>query len=314
MNRLFALLAALAWCATLPVPCLADEAWKCPDTGSTFCTGALPTPPDKLREAAYFVAPHGPPKHVAYVPKVRSMFGNNRYGVCVTSEEAFAKSCWIAGIQPEIDVPEQTVIDWARKHGVLNGADLGNVCDSMARGGFQVGEQLYNDGPKKLVDYKDEATLHAAIATGPVKVAIPARCLPGGAGSRDGWHSLDCRGGGSDHCVSLCGYGRADWLYGELGVPLPADLPADTEGYLCYTWSTIGFVATPWVRHAVVEAWIRTPTTLGVPPIHPPLDELPHPLRRLGVILLVFVLGGCLVGLAIVLGRRMFPKGPWFGP
>lgn len=291
----------------------ADESWTCPQSGKQFLTGALPATEAELSQAPIYSPPGRPPKHVAYIPHVRSMFGNDRYGVCVTSEEAFAKSCWVAGVQPEIDIPEPVVIDWARRRGVLHGANLGHVADLMVKEGFRVDRQLYNDGPKLLVDFRDEPVLKAAIATGPVKVAIAARTLPGGAGSRDGWHVTGGSARGSDHCVSLCGYGRADWLYGELGVPLPAELSADTEGFLCYTWSTIGFVDFAWVRGCVKEAWIRTPTTIGIPPIHPPLLPYFSPilvLRRLGVLLLVVILGIALGLLGRYLFRRWSPIQP----
>ena len=266
---LVATAAFLACLAAAPIG-VADDSWTCPEKGKVFMTGARPSTAAQLKSAPVFHAPGTPPKHVAYVPKVRSMYGNDKFGDCVTAEEAFAKSCWIAGVQPEIDIPEPTVIDWARQRGLLHGADLGNVCDLMAKEGFRVKEQLYNDGGKRLVDFRDESTLKAAIAMGPVKVAIPARGLPAGAGSRDGWHAQGGRGGGSDHCVALCGYGRADWLYGELGVPVPTGLKAETEGYLLYTWSTIGFVDYAWVKAYVTEAWLRVPTTIGEPPLSPP--------------------------------------------
>lgn len=300
----------------IPLRGHADEAWVCPETSKQFCTGAMSTPDTDIAEAPLFVVPGSPPRHVAYIPKVRSMFGNDRYGVCVTSEEAFAKSCWIAGSQPEIDVPENIVVDWARKRGLLHGASLGPVCDMMFKEGFRNGSQLYNNGQKRLVDYRDEAALQAAIATGPVKVAIKASTLGAGAGTRDGWYSLGGQARGSDHCVSICGYGTADWLYGELGVSLPEKIPPDTPGYLCYTWSTIGFVDSAWIKGNIKEAWVRTPTTIGIPPIAPPFTDwdLLRPLRRLGVLLLVFLLGGCFAGLLIVFARRLLPKGPWFGP
>lgn len=287
----------------------AEDAWKCPETGQQFLTGAVPSTAEELAQAALFVAPGSPPKHVAYVPKVRSYFGNNRYGVCVTSEEAFAKSCWIAGVQPEIDVPEETVVDWARRRGLLHGASLGPVCDMMQKDGFHVGSQAYNNGPKQLVDFRDKAALQAAIATGPVKVAIRASTLGSGAGSRDGWYALGGSARGSDHCVSLCGYGDAAWLYGELGVPLPAKIPGQTPGYLCYTWSKIGFVDEAWVEGCVKEAWVRSPTTIGIPPISPPRPLRPdiHPLRRIGTLALVLLLGLTIGALIVPAARYVLP-------
>jgi hypothetical protein len=252
--------------------------WTCPETGNKFPTGATPTPREKLLSTAPFIPLEAPPPQIAYVPKARSNFGNDRYGVCVTSEEAFAKTC----TNPEIDVDqlEQIVIAWARSHGVLNGAMLDEVLDWMYARGFQVGPQLYNDGAKAGVDFSNETILQAAIAQGPVKIAIAAGALPGGAGSRDGWFALSTSNRRTDHSTSLCGYGTADWLYQQLGVALPSGLPGSTFGYLQYTWSTIGFVTHKWIMGTVDEAWVRNPTTVGVPPLPaptPPTPPVPPP-------------------------------------
>lgn len=259
---------------SLPLSARADDTWKSPTTGKTFATGARRSPGHKLAAARQYVLRATPPTQIAYVPKVRSMFGNDRYGDCVTAEEAFAKSCAIGGVQPEIDIPEQTVIAYARGNGELNGADLSNVLEEMARSGFAVGSQLYNDGAASSVDYSNETILQSAIAQGPVKIAIAAASLPGGAGSNDGWYSLTARSRNTDHCVSLCGYGPAEWLYQQLGVPLPSAL-AGKSGYLLYTWSTIGFVSHDWIMGTTDEAWVRNPSTIGIPPLTPPMPPLP---------------------------------------
>ncbi len=245
--------------------------WTCPDTGKTFFTGAAPTSRAKLLAAVPFFPLAAPPERVAYVPKYRSNYGNDRYGICVTAEEAFAKSCY------DQIIPDDVVIPWARAHGVLNGASLDGVLEDMFEKGFQVGLQLYNDGRASGVDYSNETILQAAIASGPVKIAIASGALPGGAGSRDGWFSLSTNNRRTDHSTSLCGYGTADWLYQQLNVPLPSGLPASTFGYLQYTWSTIGFVSHKWIMGTVDEAWVRNPTTIGVPPLVPPPPPGPTP-------------------------------------
>jgi hypothetical protein len=254
---------------TAPGPAPGDpDTWTCPDTGKTFCTGATPTPRSRLLAAPPHIVLVAPPIQYAYVPKKRSNFGNDRYGDCVSAEEAFAKTC----LNPEIDIDQlNTVcIAWARQHGVLNGAALDEVLDWMAEKGYQIGPQLYNDGPKSGVDFSNEVVLKSAIAQGPVKVAIAAGALPGGAGSQDGWYSLSTHNHRTDHSTTICGYGTAKWCYEQLNVPLPSGLTADTPGYLHYTWSTIGFVSHDWIMGTVDEAWLRNPTTLGVPPLPTP--------------------------------------------
>lgn len=244
--------------------------WTCPETGIVFPTGSTPTPRNKLAAATPFQPLTAAPEKVAYVPSYRSMYGNDRYGICVTAEEAFAKSCY------GYNIPDDVVIPWARSHGVLNGAGLVEVLDWMREKGFQVGAQLYNDGPKLSVDYENEALLQAAIAIGPVKIAIGAGALPGGAGSRDGTYILTSRNYRSDHSTTLCGFGPAEWLYEQLGVPLPPVL-AGRRGYLHYTWAHIGYVEHAWIIGATDEAWVRNPTNIGIPPLPAPQPPPPDP-------------------------------------
>lgn len=191
---------------------------------------------------------------------------------CVTAEEAFAKACY----DPEIFIDDRTVIGWARSHGFLDGANLAEVMDAMQRKGFQVGAQLYDDGAYSGVDYSNEQTLQSAISQGPVKIAIDADALPSDAGQKQGWY--DVQGGrfpNTDHCVALSGYGRADYLYDRLGISLAAGLAPSTPGYLLFTWGTQGFVTHPWLMGTCVEAWVRHPTTVGVPPLPEPAPPAP---------------------------------------
>ncbi len=234
-----------------------------------FMRGARPTPRHKLAAARPHVMLHIPPPQMAFIPKQLDMWGNDTYGDCVTAEEAFAKACY----SPEIFIPTATVVAWATKGGFRDGANLTDVMDAMKLSGFTVGSQLYDDGGYASVDYSNESVLQSALAQGPVKIGIDASALPSGAGNNQGWMAL----GGSpqqftneDHCVALAGYGRCDWLFGQLGVPLPAGLVPGQPGYLLYTWSTIGFVDHAWIMSTCGEAWLRTPTTVGVPPLPGP--------------------------------------------
>jgi hypothetical protein len=234
-------------------------------------TGARPSPRHRLLAAAPHRVLVAPPPQFAIIPQKLDMWGNSTYGCCVTSEEAFAKACY----SPEIFIDPQIMISWARSHGVLNGADLASVMDAMRVKGFQVGSQLYDDGPYSGVDYSNELVLQSAISQGPVKIAIASSMLPSGAGDHQGWYAL---GSGhdtnTDHCVSLCAFGPAEWLYQQLKVPLPSAL-AGKSGYLLFTWATIGFVDHQWIMGTVSEAWVRNPTTVGVPPLTPPVPPTP---------------------------------------
>ena len=240
-----------------------------------FPTGARRSPLHVIHAATPHRVLKTPPAEFAIVPQKLDMWGNSQYGDCVSAEEAFAKACY----SPEIFIPAQTVIDWASKNGYLNGADLSSVMQSMQQNGFQVGQQTYDDGPPSSVDWSKEDVLQSAISQGPVKIAIAASCLPSGAGNQQGWWITGSQNDfNTDHCVALCGYGTADYLYKQLNVPLPSGLSASTTGYLLYTWSTIGFVDHAWIMGTCAEAWLRNPTTIGNPPLpNPGPNPNPNP-------------------------------------
>ncbi len=211
------------------------------------------------------------------MPKRISYWGNDRYGVCVTTEEAFAKAC----AEPEIFLTDKTVIDWAGRRGWLNGAYLTEVMDAVIRDGISQDGNRYSIGPYKGVNYEDDNLLKLAIATGPVKIALDADSLPNDAGNVSGWHAI---GTGrwyrnTDHCVALCGYGTAQQMYKELGLALPSQLRPDIQGYLLFTWNTIGFVDDNWLEKTCTEAYVRDPvnTVNGVPLPNPTPGPSPVP-------------------------------------
>lgn len=283
----------------------------------TFARGAKPTPRHKLLAAVPFRALVAPPPQFAVVPKKLSYWDNERDGVCVSSEEAFAKAVWsvYCGL-PEVFASEQEVRDFAARHGWLDGADLAEVMDAMIAEGMVIGGQTYKDGAYNGVDYSNEATLQGALCVGPVKIAIDANALPPGAGNDQGWYAAS--GGrypNTDHCVGLCGYGPAEFLYSQLGVPMPPAL-AGKSGYLLFTWSTIGFVTHAWLMGTCTEAWVRSPTTPGQspapPPVPPPGPTPPGPA-------VAYVLDGRLYVFGFptpitVAGNISTPKAGWTPP
>jgi len=107
-----------------------------------------------------------PPQFI-HIPSELSFWDNSQYGDCVTAEEAFAKACH----QPEIFIPQNTVVAWAEAHGVLNGAYLNAVLQMMLNGGFKQSGHTYDDGPAHTVDWTNAAVLNNAIFTNcPVKI------------------------------------------------------------------------------------------------------------------------------------------------
>lgn len=291
MNRLvvavvMAAVAALMAAGTQP-PVLPPVA-PGPQPAVQFQRGAKPTPPHKLAAAPRFTAKRDlAPPQLAMVPAKLSVWGNDRYGVCVTSEEAYAKGAWsvYCGL-PNTFIPEAEVIRWAKAHGVLNGATLEEVLYAMQRDPLRADDgKNYLDGRPELIDYSDEGLLRQALATGPVKIAIDANALPRGAGNMQGWFAVGGRPmqfPNTDHAVGLSGYGPAKFLFEQIKAPLPAALPPDKQGYLLFTWGTIGFVDQAWIMSTTVEAWVRNPTTPGqaptpVPPPVPPVPPGPNP-------------------------------------
>lgn len=245
-----------------------------------YKTGLKPTPKSVLAAAPRFHrgGKIGAPAQYAVIPARLSMWGNSQYGDCVTAEECFAK---IADA-PGVFITEQTCIQWAARHGVLNGASLDEVLDAMARDGIQAEDgKVYKDGPKLLVDYTDASALSAALYQGRVKIAVAADQIMqsvNGTGGKSGWHGTNWRrDDNTDHCVSLCGYGPAKFLYEQLGQPLPAGVDPATPGYLMFTWNSIGFVDRASLLAVCREAWVRQPTTAGYPKPPEPTPAPPAP-------------------------------------
>lgn len=240
--------------------------------------GAKRTPFEKIIESiktgkATIYRATAPPAQVVVVPKRLSMWGNSQYGDCVSAESAFAIAAYSTYLgMDEIFVTENAVIEWARIHGFLNGADLLEVMQAMQRDGIKDEKGILRKaGVPSSVKYSDEPTLQSAIAQGPISIAIDANALPSGAGNKSGWSAFYHRQYPStDHCVGLSGYGPVSELFKAVGVPVPSGAPAN--GYLLFTWNTIGVVDHGWLLGTCVEAWVRNPTTTGLTPT-PPIPD-----------------------------------------
>jgi hypothetical protein len=216
-----------------------------------------------------------PPTQVVVIPTKLSMWGNDKYGDCVSASEAARKAAYsvFCGL-PETFIPESNVIAWAQRYGYLNGANLTDVMTTMQTNGMAADDgKTYTDGPYAGVDYSKPDLLRAALAVGPVNLGIDANALPPGAGNGQGWFASGGAPGqfqNEDHCVPLFGYGPVPVLFTELSkafnitVAPPPNAPA--VGYLIFTWSTIGVVDDAWIMSTVGEAWVQNPTTPGQSP------------------------------------------------
>jgi hypothetical protein len=251
--------------------------------------GAKPSSPHKLITASRFVAPMTliglPPAFVA-IPKRTSYWGNANDGDCVSAEEAFAKAAFSSLFGPEVFITEETVLNWARKHGWLDGATLTDPMDAMAVEGMVAEDgRVYKDGPYHTVDWTDDAMLSAAIMGGAsVKIAVAADQLEEVVGASSGWIAPGFRKDRRiDHCVGLCGFGSLGTLAGMLGQSIPDHADASTRCYLLFTWNTIGVIGRQSMINITAEAWVRTPTTIPTAapqpaPVPIPVDPLPGPL------------------------------------
>lgn len=233
--------------------------------------GAIPTPRHMLAAAV----PHIPdpqlsvPSSFLMWPIQMSSWNNYKYGDCVTAEEAFAK----ATASPRTFIPEDTVVDWARSHGYLNGAYLVDVLKTMQNDGFQYSGKTYNDGPYNSVNWNDSAALQSAISNhGPVKIGVAAEKFGSNTNGHvtpgnSGWAMYNYPSGlREDHCVSLCGYGNQSDLVNlfkkeGVSVTIPSGMPTGMC-YALFTWNSIGIVDEQSMRNMTYEAWVRNPVTV----------------------------------------------------
>lgn len=222
-------------------------------------TGARPSSKESIASAPRFKPTMTTVPWWIWLPQKLSSWNNFNYGDCVTAEEAFAKAA------SGIFISDQEAIRWAQSHGVLNGADLASVLDLMAAKGFEQDGNVYNDGPKQLVDYTNPAVLHPAIQNGPVKIGVASNQLQQVVGNTSGWFATGLAADqNEDHAVTLCGFGTAQQIATALNVTVPAGVDPTTLGYALFTWNTIGFIDRQSMLAITSEAWLRNPTTVIV--------------------------------------------------
>jgi len=226
--------------------------------------GAKPSPRHRLAAATPHVGALPPPSQLLWLPRQLSMWGNATYGDCTVAEEAFAK----ATSAPEIFIPDDVVIAWAEANGAIDGDTLIDVLDKMQTIGFDQDGHKYLDGAPLSVNWFDRQGLMAAIAQGPVKIAVAADQLEStiqklSVFPHNGWfatgYTLDVK---LDHCTSLCGYGPVPWLAAQMGVPVPAGVDGATFAFAMFTWGSVGIIDEPSMLAITGEAWVRTPTTI----------------------------------------------------
>jgi hypothetical protein len=232
-------------------------------------TGAIATPRHRLAAAKPHLLRGATPAQFITIPPQLSYWLNNVDGDCVTAEEAFAKAC----CSPEIFISDAEVKTWATKNGVMNGAIILDVIQTMETAGFSQDGNLYNDGTPASVDWTNTSLFQNAISQGPIKLGVAATQLQTVVGTTNGWLGTGftpVSQDQEDHCISACGYGPIAWLLGQLGAAVPAGVDGTKPGYAVFTWDTIGVLDVASLNAITFEAWLRTPTTIIVGPPSPP--------------------------------------------
>ena len=220
--------------------------------------GARPSPRHRLAGATPHQIRGVTPQNYIGIPQYLSFWGNQTDGDCVTAEEAFAKSCY--GVR----ITDETVLAWAKKNSVLDGAELTQVMDLMQTQGFRQDGVTYNDGPPSAVDWTNPAVLQNALFPGPVKIAIAADQLEAvyQVYPSTGWIASGFKADQNyDHCVSLTGFGSLGWLAEQLKAPI-SSIDLSAQGYAMFTWNSIGIIDEKSLLCITGEAWVRNPTTL----------------------------------------------------
>jgi hypothetical protein len=221
--------------------------------------GALPSPRHRLAGATPHKIVGETPAQILWKPPFLSMWLNATYGDCVTAEEAFAKGIGT----PPVFISDDTVLAFATKNNLLNGADLITVLDLMQTAGFDQYTLLFNNGKPSSVDWTDSGVLQNAISQGPVKIGVAADQLENAVPNppTNGWFATGFTADpNEDHCVSLCGYGPASWLSRELGVSVSNG--TDEVAYAMFTWDSIGIIDWASLQAICAEAWLRNPVTV----------------------------------------------------
>jgi cell division septation protein DedD len=236
--------------------------------------GMVPSPAWKQAAAPRHKTLHAGavPANFGYnVPSQLNLFGNDSYGDCVTAEECFKLATYSTlNNLPEVYVPYDTAVAWAKEYGFLNGADLTDVMTQMADTGITIGTTTYKDGPYQSVDWTNWDNLTSAISQGQVKIGVAGDPLEGVVGSTNGWIGFGLSGWIQNHCVGLPYYGTLAFLCALFNVPVPTTHDPTTQCVALSTWGTIGIIDFAGSLQGLCsEAWLRTPSTVGEGPITP---------------------------------------------
>lgn len=251
-------------------------------------TGAIASPRHLLAGSYPYRARRAFPEAWGVVPPKLSVWGNDRYGDCVTAEEAgnIAAYAEAMGVQPPRCLLDGVVISWCRENRFLNGAVISEVMDALhpdKKNGLTDAKVAYFVQSYQTVDWENRADLCSAIfeSKSCIKIGIASGCLGEAVQGRNGWMVLSTtKSRRIDHCVGLCGYGPLSYLAGLCGVEVPGNADPNQFCYLMFTWGTVGIVSESAMWAMTGEAWVRNPGSVADPAYptpNPPPDPDPTP-------------------------------------
>lgn len=216
-----------------------------------------------------------PPDNWCQICPSYDISGNDRYGDCVTAEEANHFRAWtLANGYAMTDIAGEEVVRWARKHGYLNGATLTDVMDTLKSDGLMDKKGVtHRLKDYYSVDYTSQVEVKSALWTyKTLNIAIAADQVEVASG-KNGWIQLNGKvDRGIDHCVGLHGYGSLQYLCDQLKVTVPKNADGAQFCLLLYTWGTVGIVNWKSLQGMMTnsEAWAREPGDVPSFPFPPP--------------------------------------------
>lgn len=220
--------------------------------------GAVASPRHLMAAATPHIASAAPANFARLAPEL-SFWGNDRYGDCVSAEEAAARASESAG---SVFVSDDDLIQWAGNHGYLNGANLTDVMDTAETDGIPADGSAWCDGPYNSVNWSDYPTLCSAIYNGPVKMGVAANQLdsPATPGVNGWWLKSASKDRNIDHSTGHHGYGTAEFCGDLFKVNLPSGVGINDPCVINFTWNSYGILLYPASTNISGEAWLRKTT------------------------------------------------------
>ena len=267
-------------------------------TGRRVMTGCNPTPPNRLLFARPFIRRFAAPEECFNSNGTpMQMDGNDIYGdcpdACLGNILDVIKRILAYSGGP---IPGANVIDWARRLGFLNGANIPDVLNAlMDTPMIDESGQANLIGPHVGVPFDDLPTVKEALSShyaldlgvnaGPLQDCIgndPVAVMPILTSPVNGYDQID-------HSIPAFDYATAGNLAAnyadkyKFAVQL-GDLPAETPCIGLESWGTVVIAPEISFRYIAGEAWAIT--SFPAPGVAPPPPPTPRPPTQRGMAIL----------------------------